>query len=584
MGHQRQTRIAERYSSFEVVQPAATDRPIVAAMSTPARCRTKLEVIVLSIRPRSFMKTPLLKWSRRRTVALALSIALPVNAYALSPLGGELQHVDKSAFSLLADTALTPPGLLAGPASWPDFMLDMSAVLATPVVDASATGLAAQAANELDAMVETVSVADAGFEVESDTVSHLRWGDDADYQGLLDALATLSTHGLLPEHYNLDGLIALHDDPMAREAPATQAWLLAAEHMLNGRVDPLTVEPNWTAPRRAAQDLRQHLARSLQRGTVATSLAELAPTTPEYQRMVLAMHELSAGMEAEPTEPAEQERASKIAQLRVNMERLRWLGEDLGERYLRVNIPAYELQAVAHGKVERTHRVIVGKRYRKTPVFSDTIKYVVLNPWWELPTRIARVDKLRTFKKDRDKFKRLRFQARNRDGDVVNPDDINWNELSRSNFPYRLRQAPGPNNALGQVKIIFPNRHNVYVHDTPTKHLFDAEARAFSSGCIRTEDPVALTEWVLGSTDKWSRHTLDAVLDRRRTKQVNLKKPVQVHILYLSVVSDRDGGVRYLKDLYDRDPGLLSALDEPTDLMAAYASQAGGKPDPMSDQ
>lgn len=535
------------------------------------------------------MNNPLLRRARFQTVALALSLAISANAFALSPRGGDLQQPEDAAIPVQSDTGTAGLLLSAGPnlqpavQALPDFELDLSGLLPTFEVGQRPADDVPQSTADLAIEAPATTVADAGFAVESEQFSHLRWGNDADYDGLLDALASLRVHGLLPEHYNLDGLTALRDDPLGREAPATRAWLLAAEHMLNGRVDPLSVERNWTAPRRVAQDLRQHLARALSRGTIATSLAELAPPTPDYQRLVMAMHELNAEMPADTIEVAEQERARKIAQLRVNMERLRWLGEDLGERHLRVNIPAYELQAVAHGKVERTHRVIVGKRWRKTPVFSDTIKYVVLNPWWELPRRIARVDKLKAFKKDPDKFKRLRFQARDRDGNVVNPDDINWKALSRRNFPYRLRQAPGPLNALGQVKIIFPNRHNVYVHDTPSRHLFNAEARAFSSGCIRTENPVALTEWVLASTGKWSRHRLDAVLDRRRTRQVNLREPVQVHILYFTVVSDRDGGVRYLEDLYDRDPALLSALDTPTALMTAGALPSGSDPDPMTD-
>ncbi|MEQ9316845.1 MAG: L,D-transpeptidase family protein, partial [Henriciella sp.] len=188
---------------------------------------------------------------------------------------------------------------------------------------------------------------------------------------------------------------------------------------------------------------------------------------------------------------------ARINQVRINMERWRWLPGDLGKRHLRANIAGFEVTAYENGEPQRTHLTIVGKTYRKTPVFSDQIEYIVFNPWWETPTSLARADKLPMFKKDPGSVDRLGFQVLDGSGKQVNASTIDWNAIPAGTMPYRLRQAPGAQNALGQVKIMFPNPHNVYLHDTPTRGLFAQRQRAFSSGCLRTQDPIGLSEWLL---------------------------------------------------------------------------------------
>jgi len=197
--------------------------------------------------------------------------------------------------------------------------------------------------------------------------------------------------------------------------------------------------------------------------------------------------------------------SDKINQLRVNLERWRWLPNDLGQRHLRANIAAFDVTAWNKGVVESRHLTMVGRTYRKTPVFSDSIKYLVFNPWWETPHSLATRDKLPTFQRDPGAVERLGFQILDRQGQVVPATSINWNEVSRSNFPYRMRQKPGELNAMGQVKIMFPNKHNVYFHDTPNRGLFAQRQRAFSSGCLRTENPIGLSTWLLSETEGWDR-------------------------------------------------------------------------------
>lgn len=252
---------------------------------------------------------------------------------------------------------------------------------------------------------------------------------------------------------------------------------------------------------------------------------------------------------------------SQIDQLRVNLERWRWLPIELGERHIRINVAAFTAKAYQSGEVERTHRVIVGLPYRQTPVFSDEIEYIVFNPWWEVPPRIARADKLPLFQRDPASVDRLGFQILNRDDNVVDSSAIDWTGVSKARFPFRLRQAPGAQNALGQVKIIFPNRHNVYMHDTPTRHLFDADQRMFSSGCIRTQDPLGLTQWLLKETPGWNRAKIDQAVATGDETRARFRFKIPVHVLYFTAIGEANGRVVYLEDIYDRDRILLDRLD-----------------------
>lgn len=257
--------------------------------------------------------------------------------------------------------------------------------------------------------------------------------------------------------------------------------------------------------------------------------------------------------------------SDRIDQLRANLERWRWLPEDLGERHLRVNIADFSLQAWHEGRIEREHRVIVGRQFRRTPTFSGRINQIVFNPWWEVPHRLAVQDKLPLFKRSPGEFDRLGFELLDRAGNRVDVAGVDWQALSARNFPYRLRQRPGPQNALGQVKILFPNPHAVYLHDTPTRGLFARVRRDFSSGCIRVEDALDLAEWLLaaGNDPTWNRGRIDAAVGSVRESPVALRPTVPVHIVYLTVVPDGEGDVRFIDDLYGRDQAVLEALAGP---------------------
>lgn len=456
----------------------------------------------------------------------------------------------------------------------------------------------------------------------------LVWSNDRDYDGLIGAIERLRDHGLNADHYHLAELLALRGDRTKRDAIATDAWFSAAAHMLYGKLDPVTVEPDWTAAGREA-DLPAHLGKALDAHTVGDSLEALAPRQPGYVRLLETYASLVARSGEKPSQvpggpslksgmsgqrvtalqtrlmqlnllPAAHEpgvmdaptveavRTFQVGAgldddgvvgpvtvaalnrgaddylnlLRVNMERWRWLPDELGRRHLRVNIAGFDVAVWQEGRIVRTHLTIVGRLYRKTPVFSDAVRYVVFNPWWETPPSLARIDKLPMFRKDPGAVRRLGFQVIDSKGEVLDPDGIDWTVLTPASFPYRLRQAPGPENALGQVKIMFPNRHNVYLHDTPSRGLFAHRQRAFSSGCVRTQDPLALVEWLLNETPGWSTAEIAEVVASGKERQVNLAQPVPVHILYFTAVVEPGGAVRYLDDIYDRDAAVLRGLKE----------------------
>ncbi|WP_417493280.1 L,D-transpeptidase family protein [Maricaulis sp.] len=251
----------------------------------------------------------------------------------------------------------------------------------------------------------------------------------------------------------------------------------------------------------------------------------------------------------------------RVSQIRANLERLRWLPDDMGRRHIRVNIPDFSLEARNEGVVERRHDVIVGLTYRPTPVFSGAMRYLVVNPWWETPASIAVRNELPLFRRDPDAVTRLGFQILDREGNQVDPATIDWDTVPARNFPYRLRQAPGPLNALGKIKLIFPNSHNVYLHDTSNPELFGHNRRSYSSGCLRLRDPLELAEWAIAETPDLSAAGLREIAAGSRETRLDLAAPIPVYVLYWTAVHDPSTGIRFVADLYQRDDELISALE-----------------------
>lgn len=251
----------------------------------------------------------------------------------------------------------------------------------------------------------------------------------------------------------------------------------------------------------------------------------------------------------------------RVDQLRLALERMRWIQEDVKNDALYVNIAGFRLFMMQEGKFTWESRIVVGKTYRKTPTFRGDIQYLVLNPTWTVPPGILRKDKLPAIKRDPGYLARANISVLTRDGVEVDPSTIDWQLMNARNFPYILRQRPGPDNALGQVKFIFPNKHFVFLHDTPSRDLFDHSKRAFSSGCIRVENPVDLAERLLANRPEWDRAAINKQLATGDLRTVHLKVGYPVLIIYLTALVDPNGVTRFYNDIYDRDQRVLQALD-----------------------
>jgi murein L,D-transpeptidase YcbB/YkuD len=255
----------------------------------------------------------------------------------------------------------------------------------------------------------------------------------------------------------------------------------------------------------------------------------------------------------------------KVERIRLNLERWRWLPEDLGFRNVQVNIADFHLKVVEQEQTILEMRIIVGKDYRQTPVFSDKISYMVLNPSWYVPQSIAVKDKLPLIQKNPGYLvqQKMRvFSSWKADAKEINPYDIDWRNVTKSNFYYKLRQDPGPNNALGRIKFMFPNRFNVYLHDTPSRELFNKTTRTFSSGCIRIQNPEELALYLLEDDPRWDREKFRKALDTMKEQSIILSSPVPVHLLYWTVFVDDDGVVQFRNDIYGRDAQLAKALEK----------------------
>jgi murein L,D-transpeptidase YcbB/YkuD len=369
-----------------------------------------------------------------------------------------------------------------------------------------------------------------------------------DPEALRQSLDLLSAHGLDPENY--------------AGTDAASAWRLAATHLRFGAVDPVTMTPRLQADASLAA-LPGRLPPESAAGDYRAALEALAPALPLYAALKDELARQLAARAGMTDAAALADADAQIASLRAGLERLRWLPRETAGRQVLANIPTFEVIALTDGAETSRRAAIFGQLNRQTPEFSDAIEYAVFNPWWDVPDSIARKDKLAQFRRDPGAISRMGYRIYDRAGNAVDASAVDWNKVSASGFPYRIRQAPGPSNALGQVKFIFPNPYAVYLHDTPERALFERTARTFSSGCIRVQDPVGLAGWVLEETPGWGQAEIDAAIATGAETRATLAAPVPIHIVYLTAFPDAGGMVTYAPDVYGRDGAVLEALAAP---------------------
>ena len=464
---------------------------------------------------------------------------------------------------------------------------------------------------------------------------------------LARAIKAADAEGLQPRDYHLERIettlaeirqiLVRNEKPdpasiITLEFLLSDAYLVYAAHLLNGRVNPETLHADEWTIYPARFNLARHLSKALEEGDFEGSIKSLLPAQSGYGRLKTALvvnralaeqggwpvipgdGRLEKGDKSDrvpvlrsrlkvtgdmPT-PADatsdlfdeaveeavkrfQQRhglyddgivgtrtlralnvpvEKRIRQIELNLERWRWLPQNLGNPYILVNIAGYGLEVVENETPVLTMKIVVGTAFQKTPVFSGKMTYIEMNPFWNVPHSIATEETLKKIRENPDFFTKenMKVFTAGQDGEAVNPASIDWSQHSEKNFPYRLRQEPGPRNPLGRIKFMFPNKHSVYLHDTSDPQLFKKERRGFSHGCIRIEKPMDMAEFVMRGSKDWSIEKIKAVLKTKETTVANLPKPIPVHILYFTAWGNGDGTVHFLEDIYRRDERLDRAL------------------------
>jgi murein L,D-transpeptidase YcbB/YkuD len=339
---------------------------------------------------------------------------------------------------------------------------------------------------------------------------------------LLRYVERIGSEGLDPADYDAETLReAIDSEGDVLSEIATSTFLRVASDLKfghvreSGRVDWHVKDDSWNV-----YDQQALLDRAV-KGDVAEAFESLLPTHPQYAALKALLADKSIA-------------AATRDRIRINLDRWRWLPRDLGSKYVIVNVPAYTVALVENGQTLNRRRAVAGAIKTPTPSLNAVITGAIFNPWWEVPSSIAP-------------------EVRGKKGYVAVKDD--------SGKIIRWRQPPGPSNALGRMKLVMGNPHAIYLHDTNAKNLFNKQARAFSHGCIRTEDAVGFAQTLLDGTE-WNRGKIDQTLASGKATQANLAAPVPVYIVYFTVAATSDGPPMSYADLYGRDGKVLAGLSD----------------------
>ena len=276
----------------------------------------------------------------------------------------------------------------------------------------------------------------------------------------------------------------------------------------------------------------------------------------------------------------------RINQIRVNLERTRWIIHDMPSSSIMIDIAGFKLYYYHESELVWRTKVMVGQPYNQTPVFRSTITYMVLNPTWTLPPDIVKNETIPKILTEKDHLNKQNIRVLTGEGKEVNPASIPWRHYLGKRLPYTLRQDSGPDNSLGLIKLIFPNPYHVYLHDTPSKSLFDRHQRAFSHGCIRVQNPLQLGKMLIANDpgNPTTEPRFDQILATGKTTTVFLKQPLPIFLMYLTA-NVQDGTVLFKPDLYNRDQGVLDALNGPPTVLEEATSlpeARRGSPEPAT--
>lgn len=472
-----------------------------------------------------------------------------------------------------------------------------------------------------------------------------KWDSRDKIAQMISAIRNSSLDGLNPDDYHLPEIELLArkivssdkteaEDISHLEFLMTDAFVLLASHLSEGKTNPETINPQWNVSRRKLkQNWSSFIDSTLNTDNIAGTLQSLTPGHADYNNLKKALAEyrlleekggwgrfitrlpkLEMGMRnpdvaqlrkrlsitqgAADFDPDDENlfdghlrnqvvifqyrngldpdgvvgkatiRAlnipvmNRIETIEANLERWRWISDDLGQKYIRVNIADCDLRVMENDRLVFQSQAIVGNLLMQTPVFSSMLKYLVLNPEWVVPPTILKGEIIPVLKKSRNYLVRNNMKILRMDGTEADTSSVNWNEVSPDNFPYMIRQDPGLVNPLGRIKFVFPNKYNVYIHDTPSRYLFLQSNRTLSHGCIRINKAFELAEYLLKDSPGWDSVRIQQAIDDATEKVIVLPKSIPVHILYLTARTDDTGTAYFTNDVYDRDRSLISALKQ----------------------
>lgn len=371
----------------------------------------------------------------------------------------------------------------------------------------------------------------------------------------------------------------------AAELKLAVAVLKYARHARGGRLRPSSVSRLFDQTPEVADPLgiMKDLASTANAGEY---LKRQHPQHPQFELLRQALLKargvkptVSKNGEEKKTGATTKKNAATIRRILANMERWRWMPRNLGSFYVWDDVPAQKVSVISDRKVLFHEKMVVGKPKTPTPIFSSDMKHIIFHPSWGVPPGMKRNELWPQLRNSNGGWFSSRPSASavlrshglrvTRGGVPINPDSIDWSKVNISS--YHFTQAPGPTNVLGIVKFRFPNKHSVYMHDTPERHLFGDRERAFSHGCMRVQRPVRLAEVLLKHDKGWNKGQVQQ--KKRRGARIELSTPIAVHIAYFTVVADEKGKLDFRRDLYGLDRRVLSKLEGRNVMVGSLSSK-----------
>jgi L,D-transpeptidase YcbB len=408
-------------------------------------------------------------------------------------------------------------------------------------------------------------------------------GPTASAKALAAEIAAADAYALDSSAFRLPRVDGSSNDLADIEVTLTLAALKYARHARGGRMDPRQLSPFIDRPNQVLPpaEVLSGLAKA---PAAATYLAGLNPQSKAFQALKTKLADVRAGRqradvaidpaEAAPTPPAKGSKAKRPQQaapkgltplqlerkIIANMEMWRWLPDNLGDHHIVANVPEYQFRMVRGGQVVHEERMVVGKTQTPTPLFSETMKVLVFKPVWNVPNGIKVRDLLPQLARNRGALTKAGLKA-NYGGREIDPATVDFSTVDIRNL--HIFQPSGPSNAMGRVKFLFPNKHDIYFHDTPLKPLFNNPVRTLSNGCMRVRDPMKFAELILAHDKGWDRARIEQYVSDRAAdnQEVRLTQPVPVHITYFTAWVDQAGELKLVNDIYGHETRVHMGLE-----------------------